>query len=63
MPVLSWTGEYYPVTRNSAASFLFLPFGIAREEQLYDTHREYMKGMVMATFESLTCRLQVIEKR
>lgn len=28
-----------------------------------DTHREYMKGMVTATLESLTYRLQVIEKR
>ncbi|MFC4303314.1 ROK family protein [Cohnella boryungensis] len=34
--------------------------------QLYiqnDTRREYMKGMVAATLESLTYRLQVIEKR
>ncbi|AKG37689.1 transcriptional regulator [Paenibacillus durus ATCC 35681] len=28
-----------------------------------DTHREYMKGMVTATLESLTYRLQLIEKR
>ncbi|WP_084011639.1 ROK family protein [Paenibacillus kribbensis] len=28
-----------------------------------DTYREYMKGMVTATLESLTYRLQVIEKR